>query len=226
MGGTAGIGGTAGVGGTGATGGSGGTGPCAHDVCTTGAALFASCSPCVDVVCQNDAYCCTTSWNIYCVQKATSLCGECGGTGGTGGGGSCSHDECTVGPPLDPSCTPCTTKVCLEDPFCCDTYWNVYCVNEAKSLCGLCGGAGGTGGGGGTGGFGGAGGSGGTGGGGVGGSGGGSVCAHDECTVGAALPASCSSCAQTVCFLDSFCCTAEWDQTCVDAAKTYCGLCG
>jgi hypothetical protein len=134
-----GTGGSAGTGGaTGGTGGSAGTGPCPHDVCTTGAPLFSTCSPCVEKVCAQDAYCCMTAWNSYCVSGAKTLCGECGGTGGSGG--ACSHDECTTGPALSPSCTPCVQTICNTDPFCCNNYWNVYCINHAKSLCGLCGG--------------------------------------------------------------------------------------
>jgi hypothetical protein len=207
-GGSAGLGGSGGVAGTGGSGGSGGVGgsggtaggtggtSCAHDECSTGDALVPECSSCAAAVCQNDPYCCSTAWNSYCVEGAKSLCGLCGGTGGTGG--SCAHDECSTGAALAPSCSPCAATVCDDDPYCCSTSWNSYCVEGAKSLCGACGGTGGSGG----------------------------ACAHDECTTGPALTPSCSSCAQAVCGYDSYCCTTSWDDTCIEAAQSLCGTCG
>jgi hypothetical protein len=50
-----------------------------------------------------------------------------------------------------------------------------------------------------------------------------SSCGHDVCVAGAALAASCSSCAQTVCSQDSYCCTSSWDSSCISLAETYCG---
>jgi hypothetical protein len=50
--------------------------------------------------------------------------------------------------------------------------------------------------------------------------GGGSTCAHDECTAGAALTSGCSACATAVCATDDFCCTTEWDSTCVGLVGT------
>lgn len=50
-----------------------------------------------------------------------------------------------------------------------------------------------------------------------------SACAHQELVTGAALPASCSSCATTVCASDPFCCNSSWDATCVSEAVEWCG---
>jgi len=41
--------------------------------------------------------------------------------------------------------------------------------------------------------------------------------------VGAALDASCSPCAATVCGLDGYCCATEWDEICVGIAFVACG---
>jgi hypothetical protein len=49
------------------------------------------------------------------------------------------------------------------------------------------------------------------------------MCAHDECTAGEKLEASCSECAGKVCAADSFCCETEWDATCVGAVPGVCG---
>jgi len=50
-----------------------------------------------------------------------------------------------------------------------------------------------------------------------------SGCSHSECTSGTKLTGSCSSCAQTVCATDSYCCNNSWDATCVNEAKSMCG---
>lgn len=48
-----------------------------------------------------------------------------------------------------------------------------------------------------------------------------SACAHDECTEGAALNESCSTCAAAVCERDSDCCsdTGKWDWICASEAE-------
>ncbi|AFE07234.1 branched-chain amino acid ABC transporter2C amino acid-binding protein [Corallococcus coralloides DSM 2259] len=51
----------------------------------------------------------------------------------------------------------------------------------------------------------------------------GQTCAHSECTTGGALTKSCSSCANTVCNADSYCCTTAWDSICVSEANQLCG---
>lgn len=53
--------------------------------------------------------------------------GECSG---------CGHDECTVGDPLGNSCSPCTEKVCAEDPYCCEEKWGPSCFVTVEKLCG------------------------------------------------------------------------------------------
>lgn len=55
------------------------------------------------------------------------------------------------------------------------------------------------------------------------GTGTGTTCAHDECTAGAALEASCSPCAQAMCAADPYCCSDSWDETCVQAVPSVCG---
>lgn len=58
-----------------------------------------------------------------------------------------------------------------------------------------------------------------TGGGDPGGSG---SCDHDACETGTAMDGSCDPCAADVCAIDEYCCTTEWDQTCVNEAAQYC----
>src|SRR5689334_17426267 len=39
---------------------------CSHDPCYQGAALASSCSPCVTQICDANASCCSTTWNLAC----------------------------------------------------------------------------------------------------------------------------------------------------------------
>ena len=54
------------------------------------------------------------------------------------------------------------------------------------------------------------------------------MCNHDECTIGDALDPSCSTCANSVCAVDPFCCGADpqglgsWDQACMTQADQLC----
>jgi hypothetical protein len=55
----------------------------------------------------------------------------------------CTHDVCTTGAALSPSCTTngaCIMTVCASDSTCCDSVhgglWDSSCVSEAKTLCG------------------------------------------------------------------------------------------
>lgn len=123
--------------------------------------------------------------------------GGSAGSAGVGGQGPCPHDECTVGAALDSSCSSCVATVCVEDPFCCASKWNTYCIDIAKIHCDLCGGAGGASG----------------------------TCVHSECITGVALDPLCSWCVATVCDADAYCCNTKWNNYCVSEAISYCSLC-
>lgn len=49
-----------------------------HDVCTPGAPLRTSCSPCAAAVCEGDPFCCSNQWDATCVDQAADICGTCG----------------------------------------------------------------------------------------------------------------------------------------------------
>ncbi|KAJ3226909.1 ammonium transporter [Clydaea vesicula] len=49
-------------------------GACAHDKCTTGSALVATCDTCVGKICDADPYCCSNSWDSICVKAVKSVC--------------------------------------------------------------------------------------------------------------------------------------------------------
>jgi hypothetical protein len=101
--------------------GTGGT--CSHEPWVTGAALADGCSACVAAVCAADSYCCTTSWDSICVNKAKQRCTPC------------SHGTDVVGEPLFNGCNACVTKVCAADPSCCTTAWSTACVDRARTSC-------------------------------------------------------------------------------------------
>jgi hypothetical protein len=173
---------------------------CDHGTDVVGGPLSSGCSTCAATVCQADPYCCNTSWDSVCVNEAAQMCGQ--SQGGNQGGGSCVHSECVTGSKLTTGCSSCAASVCAADSFCCNNSWDGLCVQKAEQLCGAT-------------------------------CGGGNnnppppsnTCAHGECAVGDKLDASCSTCAATVCGLDSYCCSVSWDSVCVDAASTHCGGC-
>jgi hypothetical protein len=47
---------------------------CAHDTCTPGEPLRASCSACAKQVCAEDPYCCCEGWDSLCVSEAAAIC--------------------------------------------------------------------------------------------------------------------------------------------------------
>lgn len=54
---------------------SSGGGGCLHDLCAEGPPLMSGCDPCVTQVCQEDAFCCDTTWDAFCVESAQKTCG-------------------------------------------------------------------------------------------------------------------------------------------------------
>jgi hypothetical protein len=52
---------------------------CSHDSCLEGDKLVSSCDPCVQQICAQDPYCCSTQWDGQCVSEVDSVCGNtCG----------------------------------------------------------------------------------------------------------------------------------------------------
>jgi hypothetical protein len=47
-------------------------------------------------------------------------------------------------------------------------------------------------------------------------------CGHALCSVGASLEAACDPCATTICAADPYCCTTQWDRTCVGEVASLC----
>jgi len=112
----------------------------------------------------------------------------------------CSHGVCESGEALDTGCDQCVKTVCDSDPYCCNTAWDNICVAEATAECNAC-----------------------------------qnptppdappAACIHSECNKGPALESNCSTCADAVCAVDSFCCDTAWDNLCVKRAQNTCTQC-
>jgi hypothetical protein len=169
---------------------------------------------CEGCVCEIDAFCCSNSWDAFCVGISTGAeCGiTCGCVADPCGDGVCDAaigenattcpEDCSA--PVKGSCclinatAGCAdpaveATVCAADPFCCTTNWDLACTQQAETLAG--------------------------------------ACIGDCCTAHAG--AGCNStgnlsCEQCVCGADAFCCNNSWDSLCAGAANgTTCGLaCG
>jgi len=136
-------------------------------------------------VCGAGEYCCNPSCGICAPLNGACIEIACAPL--------CDHDVCSKGPALEKGCSVCVTKVCNQDPYCCDNEWDGICVGEAKTLCGECAEPEPE-----------------------------PTCAHSECEKGATLEASCSPCATAVCNYDAYCCATSWDALCVSEAEQLC----
>jgi hypothetical protein len=96
--------------------------------CVALAKMTCGADPCVTAVCAQDPSCCTADWTQACVDLAKSACNvTC----------QCAHSICSAGNgTLDPACDPCAAQICLVDPYCCTTDWDVQCVSEVATICG------------------------------------------------------------------------------------------
>ena len=114
--------------------------------------------------------------------------------------GNCPHSRCEAGGPMTPSCGSCTAAICAADAHCCGTVWDQSCVAAVRTVCHnlSCGESTG-------------------------------ACSHSPCAEGAALTGGCdsppadTSCVTAICEVDSFCCSATWDATCVERVSSVCG---
>lgn len=147
--------------------------------------------PCGNNVCGEGEYCCNASCSMcapegsFCIQIACEPDPP-----------TCAHDECEVGSAMLDGCSPCATKVCAADPYCCDNDWDSICVGEAETMCSVCETTPPE-----------------------------PSCEHDGCGTGDALDPTCSDCAAKVCAADSFCCDSQWDGLCATQAQQVCSEC-
>lgn len=136
----------------------------------------------------------------FCCNPGCGICAPVGGGCIEIACMPCDHGVCETGAALNTGCDQCVKSVCNLDPYCCNTAWDNICVAEATSECNAC-----------------------------------qnptppvtppAACGHSECQPGAALESNCSTCADTVCAADSFCCDNAWDNLCVQRAENACSQC-
>lgn len=207
---------------------------CADACSGHGFPLRADCDSCTNTVCAADPFCCSAIWDQSCAVRARASCpGRCatpdsgvadaGTDAGTADAGSsdagagvdagtpdagCANVCSAQTFPMLDSCEPCTTTVCLRDPFCCTQRWDATCARAAAAGCpGRCSTDGGV-------------------------DGGADAGRPDAgcpsvCSVSSSpIPTSCQPCVQSVCDTDPYCCTTAWDAPCVDRARAVCqGVC-
>ena len=85
---------------------------------------------CCSAVCTFDPFCCTTRWDVTCVQFAGFAC--------SGNPGTCGQvaESCFV-PHTQGACEDlaCCNAVCVVDPTCCSQSWDLLCVYAAEQTC-------------------------------------------------------------------------------------------
>jgi hypothetical protein len=152
---------------------------------------------CCALVCAQDSYCCNVQWDSVCASTARSIC--------SGAQDACPLPPC--GSDLLPSCcvvstapncsdATCCNRICAVDPFCCQSAWDIACVQKAQDPQYGCHCDGDTCGSSGTG----------------------------NCFQVHATPyCNESGCCQTVCAYDPACCSTGWDAQCVSYAQFFCG---
>jgi hypothetical protein len=82
---------------------------------------------CCLTVCNADDFCCIVEWDSICVDEATTMCASCGNPNS----GSCFASHAT------PFCADeaCCDYICSIDSFCCDSAWDSICADEATEAC-------------------------------------------------------------------------------------------
>ena len=85
---------------------------------------------CCNLVCAADPFCCNNQWDFSCSGAAVTNCAGCGNPSS----GNCLQVHPT------PYCADaaCCTQVCDIDPYCCNSQWDSFCVNESNAFCPAC----------------------------------------------------------------------------------------
>jgi hypothetical protein len=84
---------------------------------------------CCALVTAVDATCGHFEWDAACAELAMTLCAGCG----LPTAGDCRAVHATPGCAIEECCT----SVCAADVYCCETEWDIFCVNRALDVCGL-----------------------------------------------------------------------------------------
>ncbi|MBI5537784.1 MAG: hypothetical protein HY898_33980 [Deltaproteobacteria bacterium] len=127
--------GSGGSGGTGVGGsGGGGSGGSAGKDAGGDADDGGEAGPCTKVLVAPDVWTCDPKKYGDCICDCN--CGADDDDCKTGECNGCTHDECTTGDALNPSCNTCVAEICKNDSYCCATLWSGSCVMEVETYCG------------------------------------------------------------------------------------------
>jgi hypothetical protein len=173
---------------------------CAGGCCEAKSTPYCDDPACCTLVCSIDPFCCNEQWDEFCASTARLPAnqGACGTACPLPACGDAAAGPCCV-PNGTPNCRDesCCNSVCAADGFCCNVAWDATCAALATTLC------------------------------------------PDLCAPGLACGASGSGacdqpnptpfcndgpCCEFICLIDVFCCTAQWDETCVSFAAVLCDL--
>ena len=108
---------------------------CTSSTCQCSGGMTLCTSGCTDTM--SDMYNCG-SCGTTCTSTQTCVSGTCQSASKKPPQGTCSHDLCIDGlGPLTSGCDSagCVSSVCLQDSFCCDIDWDIYCVGEVDTYC-------------------------------------------------------------------------------------------
>ena len=85
---------------------------------------------CCQTVCIADPFCCSNTWDSICAASAVTNCPSCENPNN----GSCYSAHPT------PYCNQpsCCATVCAVDPFCCSNQWDGFCASAAIASCPSC----------------------------------------------------------------------------------------
>jgi hypothetical protein len=167
---------------------------CAGDCCEAHGTPWCNDFNCCKDVCANDPFCCEEQWDTVCAASARQnpecerVCPDpkCGTPEA---GGCCfAHDNANCNDQA------CCDEVCLIDPFCCTTVWDLQCAGIATTNCEICESDLAC----------------------------GSPDAGSCCNEHPAPYCSDQKCCDVVCNFDFGCCTVEWDTNCVKIAQAFC----
>lgn len=103
--------------------------PSAAPCCTPRTTPGCDSPSCTQCVCAADPFCCEVAWGGSCVSLAAESCAaECG----------CTASNCCSLPSNTPGCLSpdCSACVCASDPYCCAVAFDAQCVSDANGPCG------------------------------------------------------------------------------------------
>jgi len=109
---------------------------CTNSTCQCSGGMTLCSNVCVDTMTDNSN--CGTCGHA-CATNTTCMSGTCQSTSTAPPQGSCSHSLCDLNDDtaLIQGCdtTGCVISVCNSDSYCCDYYWDSYCVSEVAMYC-------------------------------------------------------------------------------------------